>query len=163
MLSFVFLLVMTLLAAACSSGSASPTAAPTTATPGAATPQAAVKAFFDAVYTGQDTSALVCTANSNAAETFQIAGAASRATGSSVDTSGLTFTVKSQTADQATVTVAGQLVYTLLTTSTTNPFPPTDVTAVNESGTWKFCGSGQRLKRTLFSLLQGAWFPSRRL
>ena len=140
MLSLAFLLIVTLVAAACSGGSASPTATPA---PGAATPVDAVKDFFTAVYSGQDASAYICSANANAAESFQVAAAASRATGGSVDTSGLTFTLKSQTADQATVTVAGQLVYASLLSGTSTPsqFPATDVSVVNEGGSWKFCGS----------------------
>ncbi|HVU11764.1 MAG TPA: hypothetical protein VHD90_10810 [Phototrophicaceae bacterium] len=137
MFSLVFVLVVAVAAAACSSGSPSPTATPV---PGAADPVTAVKDFFTAAYGGQDTSAYTCSSNSAAAETFQVAAAASRASGSSVDTSGLTFTVKTQTADKATVTVGGELSYSLLTSQTTATFPTTDVSVVNEGGTWKFCG-----------------------
>ncbi len=136
MLSLVF--VLALLAAACSSGGASPTATPQTT--GAATPADAIKGFMDAAYTRQDASPYVCS-TPNVADTFEVAAAASSAMqGASADTSGLTYTVKNQTADKATVTVAGQIVYTLLSNSTPVQFPTSDVNAVKEGGFWKFCG-----------------------
>ena len=132
-----FVLTVTLLAA-CSSGSASPTATPP---PGAATPVDAVKDFFVAAYTGQDPSPYVCS-TSGVADSFEVAARVSAATmqGASVDTSGLTFTVKNQTADKATVSVAGQLVYNLINNTTPVQFPASDINAVNENGSWKFCG-----------------------
>ena len=138
MLSLVFVLIVTLLAA-CSSGSASPTVTPAS---GAASPVEAIKNFFVAVYTGQDPSPFVCS-TSGVADDFEIAARVSAATmqGATVDTSGLTFTVKNQTADKATVSVAGQLVYNLISNKSSVDFPASDINAVKEGGFWKFCGA----------------------
>ncbi len=126
------------LLAACSGSGASPTATP--ATSGAATPVEAVKGFFSAVYGGQDTSALTCSIP-DVADMFRVAAAASAALqGATIDISGLTYTVKDQTADSATVTVAGQIVTSVLDNKSSADFPTTDMSAVKEGGFWKFCG-----------------------
>ena len=137
MLSLVFVLTLTLLSA-CSGSGSSPTATPAT---GAATPLDGVKGFFSAVYSGQDPAPYVCS-TPNVADEFEIAARVSMGmvAGSSVDISGLTFTLKDQTGDQATVTVAGEISYNMLTNMTSSPFPTSDVKAVNEGGFWKFCG-----------------------
>ncbi len=133
----MFILILTFLSA-CSGGSPSPNATPA---PGATTPIEAIKDFFTAVYSGDDPAAYVCS-TPNVADEFEIAARVSMGVmpGASVDISGLTFTLKDQTDTQATVTVAGQIVYKIPTNQSSNPFPTSDVKVVNEGGSWKFCG-----------------------
>jgi hypothetical protein len=137
-LAFGFIVMITLLAA-CSGNSASPTVPPAATAPVATTPVEAVKDFFAAIYSGQDVSALVCS-TPGVGDAFRVAAAASAAMpGASVDISGLTYTVKDQTADSATVTVAGKITTNVIGNSSSVDFPTADISVVNESG-WKFCG-----------------------
>jgi hypothetical protein len=133
----VLILIVTLLSA-CSGSTPGPTATPA---PGATNPVDAIKGFFTAVYTSQDPAPYVC-ATPGVADAFEVAARISMAAtqGATVDPSGLTFTVKDQSADKATVSVAGQISYTMLNNQTSAPFPTSDVSAVNENGSWKFCG-----------------------
>jgi len=145
-LSILLLIVVAIAAAACSNSGASPTAAPAdnsgNNSAASGTPADAVKGFFTAVYTSADPSAYVCS-TAGIADAYKQAAEASAAAmpaGVTVNVDGLTFTTSDETADKATVTVAGQIVYTVSGNDTPIPFPSTAMSAVNEGGSWKFCG-----------------------
>jgi uncharacterized protein YdeI (BOF family) len=151
-LPFALIMIVALLAAACGGGAASPTATPAPSG-GESTPEgggesagggpaAAVQGFFEALYTGGDISPFVCS-TAGVADAYQAAADASAAAfqGAEIDVSGLTYTVSDETADSATVTVSGEIVYTVAGNATSSPFTEAAMSAVNEGGTWKFCGA----------------------
>ena len=141
-LSVLLLIVVAAVAAACSGNGANPTAAPADNSAASGTPADAVKGFFTAVYTNADPSAYVCS-TAGIADAYKQAAEASAAAmpaGVTVNVDGLTFTTSDETADKATVTVAGQIVYTVSGNDTPIPFPSTAMSAVKEDGNWKFCG-----------------------
>jgi hypothetical protein len=153
-LPFALLLIVALLLAACGGGATATTAPATTAPADSGTPEstgeasasggpaAAVQGFFEALYTGGDIAPFVCS-QAGVADAYQQAADASAAAfqGAEIDVSGLTYTVSDETADSATVTVSGEVVYTVAGNDTASPFPESAMSAVNEDGTWKFCGA----------------------
>ena len=133
-----------LLLAACG-GTAPSGGGGNTTTGGGGDPAAGARSFFEAVFTGTgEIDPLLCTANAAAAaqiregmntmKTMLAAGDAA------VDISGLTYTTSNQTADTATVTVAGQIKFSIAGTEQTQDFPDAPVQMRNEGGTWKVCG-----------------------
>jgi hypothetical protein len=140
-------LIVVMLAAACGGGATpAPTTAPTDSgdASSAGDPAAAAQAFYEAVYTGEDPSAFICSTSPEFADAFRQAVETSAQTmpGATVDASGLTYTVSDETADSATVTVDGEIVYTVSGVDTPIPLVATPVNVVNEDGTWKVCGIG---------------------
>jgi hypothetical protein len=117
----------------------------TTTGGGGGDPAAGARSFFEAVFTGAgDLDPLLCTANAAAAaqiregmETLKTMLAAGDA---EVDVSGLTYTTSNQTADTATVTVAGQIKFSVAGVEQTQDFPEAPVQMRNEGGSWKVCG-----------------------
>lgn len=142
-LPIALLLIVALLAAACGGGAA-PTTAPADDNSGdaaAGSPAEAAQGFFEAIYTGGDASAFVCS-EAGVADAYEQAAEASAAAfaEAEIDVSGLTFNVTEESADSATVEVAGEVVYTMAGVTTPVTLPASSVRMVNEDGAWKFCG-----------------------
>jgi hypothetical protein len=142
-LPIALLLIVALLAAACGGGATPAPAEDNTGdnTSASGGPADAARGFFEAIYTGGDASAFVCS-EAGVADAYEQAAEASAAAfaDAEIDASGLTFAVSDETADSATVEVAGEIVYTISGVTTPVTLPASSVRMVNESGSWKFCG-----------------------
>jgi hypothetical protein len=154
----VLVMIVAVLAAACGGGAASPTSAPAgdptasgESTGGGTTgggdsagdPAAAVEGFYAALYGGEGNIAdFVCATTPEFADALQQAADASSAAmaEATISIEGLTYTVSDETADSATVTVEGNIVYTMAGTDTPVPYGPIPHNVVNEDGAWKVCG-----------------------
>lgn len=144
LIAVVFALVM----AACSP-SASPTTAPdtgeTTAPGGsdaAGEPADAVKAFYNALFSGGDAAAYVCNATGVDAAKLQetYKQVASAFANSNIDTTGLTFTASNVTADKADVAVNGSMSVETSGVKTDLPMAVGAIPVVKEGDSWKICG-----------------------
>lgn len=131
-------LILTLLLAACGGGGGG---GGTTTTGGG--PADAAKAFFDAAFAGNDITGMICSSNAAAAEGIaqgmQTMKDTLTASGAEIDTSGLTYTVKSESGDSAEVEVAGNIKLTVAGTSQEQEYPAATIPLRNENG-WKVCG-----------------------
>lgn len=137
----VVLPLIVFLLAACGGGGGGNT---TTNNSSAGSPADAVKGFFDAVFAGEDVTALICTSNAEQAAAIAQGMETMRETltssGAEIDTSGLTYTVKSESGDTAEVEVSGNIKVTVSGVSQDQPYPAVPVPVRNEGGTWKVCG-----------------------
>jgi hypothetical protein len=140
--------IVTLLLAAC--GGAAPSGGggnTTTGGGGAAsgTPEDAVKAFIEAVYSGEgDLAPMLCSANAAAAEAMRQGLETTRnmlaANDASFDVSGLTYTAQNVSGDTGQVQVAGKFTVNAAGAEQEMDFPAQTVSVRNEGGTWKVCG-----------------------
>jgi hypothetical protein len=136
--SILAVLLMMILAA-CGGG-----ASTTSSTTSSGGPADVVKAFFDAALQGNDVTSMICTSNAAAAESIKQGMDALKTAlttgGAELDTSGLTYTVKSESGDKAEVEVAGKLKLTVSGTATEQDYPPSTIPATKENNAWKVCG-----------------------
>lgn len=111
--------------------------------PDAGDPVAVVQEFMTALFTGGDSAGFVCAASPEIAAMFRAAGAMAVMSGSTLDVhlEGLRYTLNYNTGDAASVTVNGEVVYGSGEFSDRQPYDDTEITLVNEAGTWKVCGS----------------------
>jgi hypothetical protein len=100
-----------------------------------------VAAFYEALFQGEDAASFVCAASPEIAAVFEQASLLASMAMATVDVSELRYVVSEQTAESATVTVSGDLVYRNPAGVATEEYPETSVHAVNESGMWKVCGA----------------------
>ncbi len=141
----VVLLIVVLIAAACS-GNATPTSAPSDSggdASAAGDPAEAVRGLYAALYAREGNVAdFACAAVPEFASGLQQSVDASSAAfaNATINVSGLNFTVSEQDADSATVTVEGQIVYTVSGIDTPVPLGPVPHNVVVENGAWKVCG-----------------------
>ncbi|HLU10888.1 MAG TPA: hypothetical protein VK003_14550 [Oceanobacillus sp.] len=141
------LLIVALLAAACGGGAAEPTSAPSgdnnESSSSGGGPAAAVQAFFEAVYGGDENIVdYVCSSSPEIVDTYeQAAEALATVPDTTIDTSGLTYTVTEENADSATVEVSGELSVTAAGQTMSTPFQAVPIPVVNENGSWKVCAS----------------------
>lgn len=137
--SGIVAVLLTLLLAACGGGATNTTSS-TTSSGG---PADAVKAFFDAALKGDDVTSMICSSNAAAAEGIKQGMDALKTAlttgGAELDTSGLTYTVKSESADKAEVEVAGKLKLTVAGTATEQDYPASTIPVTKESDAWKVC------------------------
>lgn len=135
--SILSVLLMMMLAA-CGGGASN------TSSSSSAGPADTVKAFFNAALKGEDVSGMICTSNAAAAEGIKQGMDALKTAlttgGAELDTSGLTYTVKSESGDKAEVEVAGKLKLTVAGTATEQDYPPSTIPATKENNVWKVCG-----------------------
>lgn len=107
----------------------------------AAGPADAAKSLFTAMFKGEDVSSMLCAAApAGMKEGLDAMKAAFTTGGAEVDTSGMTFTVKSENGDKAEVEVAGKLKVTVAGTSTEQDWPASTIPLTKENGAWKACG-----------------------
>ncbi len=146
-LSVVLLIVM-LIAAACG-GTATNTPAPSDSgstggdASAAGDPAEPVRGLYAALYGREGTAAdFACAAAPGFADALQQSADASAAAfaNATINVSGLNYTVSEQDADSATVTVEGQVVYSVSGIDTPVPLGPIPHTVVVENGAWKVCG-----------------------
>lgn len=143
----VAMLIVVLLAAACG-GTATTTPAPDSNTSGgdasaAGDPAEAVRGFYTALYGGEgDVASFACAAAPGFADALQQSADASSAAfaNATINVSGLNYAVSEQDADSATVTVDGQIIYTVSGIDTPVPYGPVPHNVVVENGAWKVCG-----------------------
>jgi hypothetical protein len=98
----------------------------------------AVKHFYDVLFSGEDTSDLICDGASPIAVQQTYLAAASSFTNAVVDLSHLTFVSADSGENQARVHVEGPLRANSTDATTEVPLS-IDVPVVNENGTWKVC------------------------
>ncbi|MEZ4670248.1 MAG: hypothetical protein R3E39_20265 [Anaerolineae bacterium] len=104
-------------------------------------PADAAKSLFTAMFKGEDVSGMLCAAAPDGMkEGLDAMKAAFTTGGAEVDTSGMTFTVKSESGDKAEVEVAGKLKVTVAGTSTEQDWPSSTIPLTKENGAWKACG-----------------------
>ena len=129
----VLLLLVAMAVAACGGGGGGGTSN---------TPEAAAKAWFEAAFAGNldGVKAQTCAAGQTGVETAATAFSSFSATGATVDASGLTFTKASETGDDATVTVGGNVKVTAAGQSVEQPMENVTMPLKKESGAWKVCG-----------------------
>jgi hypothetical protein len=127
----VLLLTVALVASACGGGGGTSN-----------TPDGAVKAWFDAAFAGNvDTvKANTCSASQATVETSSEQFAAIAGAGATVDTSGLTYTKATESGDNATVSIGGNIKVTVAGVDSEQPMTGMTVPLVKESGAWKVCG-----------------------
>jgi hypothetical protein len=116
-----------------------------TAVPVSSDPASATDAFFTELLAGDaDIEDMLCAAAADAAEGMKEGLESMRTTlessGATLDVSGLTFTVIEETADTATVEVAGKMSVTVSGVTQEVDFPASPVKLVLENGEWKICG-----------------------
>jgi hypothetical protein len=143
--------VLLLVLAACGGNTPAATTAPgdsntsQTSSGGGADPAAAVKGFLEAVYSGTGTPGdYICSAvtgdqRTQMEDAFKQVAAAFTSTGATVDASGLTYTVKDETADKATVDVGGNLSVDVSGNKTDVPMSNMAVPVTKEGDSWKVC------------------------
>jgi hypothetical protein len=100
-----------------------------------------VAEFYEALFQGGDSASFVCAESPEIAAVFEQASLLASMAMATVDLSGLNIVVTGQTAESATVTVSGNIVYRNPAGATTEEYPETSVHVVNENGTWKVCGA----------------------
>jgi hypothetical protein len=138
----VILMILTALAATgCGGANTPPTPTRDSSIPATGDPAEMVAEFYEALFSGGDPAAFVCAASPEVAAVFRQASAMASMGLATVDISGLNIVVTEQTAESATVTVSGNLIYRSPAGETTEEYPETSVYVVNEGGTWKVCGS----------------------
>ena len=166
----VLLALVVALAAACTgSGTPAPTAVPPTTAPSADTntavvpttaptdapgsgdtnapsgaPVDAIRAYFEALYAGEDTAPFLCSeenADMIVRMIAETAAATEELEGMTPDVSGLTFTVASESANEVVVTVGGTIVWGGDGTDLPLMYQDSEMRVVNEGGSWKFCGN----------------------
>ena len=136
-----------LLTAACGGGAApaaTPAGGDTNTTTGgdAAT---AGKNFMEAVFTGGDPTPFICTAEADNIDEIKAAYSsiadAFTQSGAKLDLSGLTYTVKDETADKATVVVGGKMVVDMAGTKQDIPMDDSnmEIPFVKDGDAWKIC------------------------
>jgi hypothetical protein len=133
-----------LLTAACGGGAAAPTASGGTGGGGDAA--AAGKSFMEAVFTGGDPAPFICSAEAanvdDIKKAYSSIAEAFTASGAKLDLSGLTYTVKDETADKATVVVGGKMVVDMSGTKQDIPMDDAkmEIPFVKDGDAWKICG-----------------------
>ena len=137
----ILAIVTALAAAGCGGASTPPPPTRDSSIPASGDPAEMVAEFYDALFSGGDAAAFVCAASPEVAAVFRQASAMASMAMATVDVSGLNIVVSEQTAESATVTVSGSIIYRNPAGETTEEYPETSVYVVNESGTWKVCGS----------------------
>ena len=105
---------------------------------GGAGPADVAKQFMDNVYSGGDIAPLVCSAAASEVESMRDALAQVAASGATVDTSGLTYTVQNESGDTAEVAVGGTIKVTVAGAETEVPMTDMTIPMRNENG-WKVC------------------------
>ena len=140
------MLIVAILAAACSGNATNtPAANPTSDSGGssaAGDPTDAVRGFYAAVYTGGEADPYVCAAAPQFADAVEQGAQQSAAVfaNATINLDGLTYTVSEQADTTATVTVEGQILYSISGVDTPVPFGPMPHQVVLENGSWKVCG-----------------------
>lgn len=138
----LLLLAISLVAAACSNSGGG--GGGTTG----GSPEAVAKTWFDAAFAG-DTDTVrtnTCSAGQDAAQSVAdtYAGMSAALQGAEVDYSGLTYTKTSESGDNATVAIGGNVRVTVAGQSTDQPLSggdePIEMPLLREGGVWKVCG-----------------------
>jgi hypothetical protein len=110
----------------------------------AGSPTDAAKAFFAAVFSGNDINPYLCTTNADAAKAISQGMSTMKtsleASGAKIDTSGLVFDAGTVSGDTAQVKVSGKLKTTVAGTSVDSDYPAATIPMRNEGGNWKVCG-----------------------
>ena len=135
------LMIVAALTAACGSANTPPTPTRDSSIPASGDPAEMVAEFYEALFSGGDPSAFVCAQSPEVAAVFRQASVMANMTMATVDISGLNIIVTEQTPESATVTVSGHLIYRTGGSEATEDYAETSIYIVNESGTWKVCGS----------------------
>lgn len=131
----VLAVLLVFVLAACGGGN---TATSSTSSSG---PADVAKSLFTGMFKGEDISAFLCAAAADdMKQALDAMKTAFTTGGAEVDTSGMTFTVKSESGDKAEVEVAGKLKVTISGTANEQDWPASNIPLVKENGAWKACG-----------------------
>lgn len=141
-----------LILAACGGNAPAATAVPATTdagpsseTAGGGTPDATVSLFFESLFEGTGTtsdflcSSLTAEQKTQIEDGYKQVSAAFASSGATIDTAGLTFTVKDETADKANVEVGGNLSIDMSGTKTDVPMSGVVVPVTKDGDAWKVC------------------------